>query len=121
MLSALVLVTTLAPPPEPNTTNYTLEATAAKAYGVSNYEIVKIEHPSGELEHEVTLLGSSNEEKGSVHIKETGGIQIVTVNEPNLAALTVTFDRAKEQMQLTMRGRTGTARPDRGGEVSTLG
>jgi len=36
MLAALVLVTTLAPPPEPNTTNYALEATAAKAYGVSN-------------------------------------------------------------------------------------
>ena len=59
------------------------------------------------------MLGSSNQEKGSVQIKETGGEQIVTVNEPNLAALTVTFDRGKERMQLTMGGRTGTVRPDR--------
>jgi hypothetical protein len=97
-------------------TNYVMEATAARnATQIASYDIVKTAHPGGNVEYEVTLLGTGNENQGTALIKEmtVSGIQVVTVSEPGRGAVTVTFDRSKETMTLTVGRRTGAAKLDR--------
>jgi hypothetical protein len=90
--------------------NYALEATAATTAGIATYEIAKTERP-GRAEYEVTLLGSANELRGSATVKELpGGVESVTVREPNRPALTVIWDKAKGTLMVAQGRRRGQAK-----------